>query len=281
MTAFKHFFALIRASHWSKAIFVLLGVIYSDQSGYWLQALLATIAFCLVASAVYIYNDLHDVDEDRLHPKKSRRPIANEDVSSAQALAVLISLLVLGLFVGFYVSKQLAFILLVYLLINVVYNHWLRAIPICDVLCIASGFMLRIFAGTVGIGLPITWWLTLTATLFSLFIAFCKRRLQMQPDLISARRAVLEKYNPQTLDNLIVITAVSCFFSYLIYTIYVREYIFYFVLTWPFAALGLWRFVSLTSGPSVTDDPVAFFCKDKLSALNLGCFLLLTLMALV
>ncbi|MCC5015703.1 MULTISPECIES: decaprenyl-phosphate phosphoribosyltransferase [unclassified Legionella] len=280
MTPIKQFFMLLRFSHWSKAAFVLLGVFYSGSLEYLPDALLAAFSFCLIASAVYIYNDIQDREQDRLHPQKCRRPLASGNVSLPFALSILAILLVGGLLLAGLISINLAALLGLYLLINLAYNHALKNLPILDVLCIASGFMLRVLAGTIGIGLPISWWLTLTATLISLFIALCKRRLEKQLDLTYTTREVLKKYSPRLLDYMINGTAFCCFVAYLLYTIYARDESFYFLLTIPFAAIGLWRFAWVTRRNSGNDDPVSLFLSDNLSRFNSLCFLILTLIAL-
>ncbi|MFW2569791.1 decaprenyl-phosphate phosphoribosyltransferase [Legionella sp. 29fVS95] len=280
MTPIKQFFMLLRFSHWSKAAFVLLGVFYSGSLEYLPDALLAGFSFCLIASAVYIYNDIQDREQDRLHPQKCRRPLASGNVSLPFALSILAILLVGGLLLAGLISINLAALLGLYLLINLAYNHALKNLPILDVLCIASGFMLRVLAGTIGIGLPISWWLTLTATLISLFIALCKRRLEKQLDLTYTTREVLKKYSPRLLDYMINGTAFCCFVAYLLYTIYARDESFYFLLTIPFAAIGLWRFAWVTRRSSGNDDPVSLFLSDNLSRFNSLCFLILTLIAL-
>lgn len=280
MLLLKKIFLLLRVSHWSKAVFVLLGVVYAENPVYWGRALLAALSFCLIASAVYIYNDLQDLEEDRNHPKKTHRPLAKGDVSISFAWLMLVLCLLIGLPLGYAISTPLLVILSIYLLINLLYNHWLRRVLFCDVLCIASGFMLRILAGTFGIGLPITWWLTITATLLSLFIALCKRRLEMQLGLGSTQRIVLRKYSPHLLDILIASTASSCFIAYLLYTVYARDEMWSFLSTLPFCAIGLWRFAFLTTKDGDTDDPVAVFLHDNVSRLNLLCFFSLTILAL-
>lgn len=281
MASIKQVFLLLRLSHWSKAAFVLLGVFYSGSLKYLPEALLAALSFCLIASAVYIYNDLQDREEDRLHPQKCHRPLVSGDISLNFALSMLAVLLFGGLFLAWSLSSTLAALLGLYLLINLAYNHILKNFPIVDVFCIASGFMLRVLAGTVGIGLPISWGLTLTATLISLFIALCKRRLEKQLGLEYATRAVLKKYSPRSLDVMIVAAAISCFMAYFFYTIYAQNESFYFLLTLPFAAIGLWRFTGLTTRNSDNDEPVSLFLSDNLSRFNLTCFLILTLVALV
>src|SRR5690606_11953620 len=114
--------------------------------------------------------------------------------------------------------------------INLAYNHFLKLIPILDVLCIASGFMLRVLAGTIGIGLAISGWLTLAATLLSLFIALNKRKLEMQLGLKHSTRKVLKKYHPDFLHRLIIVIGLACFIIYFLYIIYVRNESFYFIL---------------------------------------------------
>lgn len=279
-TSIIQFFYLLRLSQWAKASFVLLGVFYSASLAYLPIALLAAFSFCLVASAVYIYNDLQDREQDRLHPHKCQRPLAAGDVSITFALCTLILLLLAGFVIAWSISVNLTALLGTYLLINFAYNHVLKSVPIVDVLCIACGFMLRVLAGTIGIGLPISWWLTLIATLVSFFIALCKRRLEKKLNLNRATRDVLTKYSSGLLDFLIIVAALGCFITYLFYTIYARHESVYFLLTLPFAAIGLWRFVWIAMCANTNDDPVTIFVSDNISRINMLCFLLLTLIAL-
>ena len=274
------YFSLLRLSHWSKAVFVLFGFFYTPIRGYFVPALLAALAFCLISSAVYIYNDIQDKTEDSLHPHKKKRPLASDYISLTEALALLFLLLIVGLVLGWLISKQLAIILTVYLLVNLAYNHILKLIPILDVLCIAVGFMLRVLAGTIGIGLSISVWLTVAATLLSLFIALNKRRLEIQLGLKHSTRKVLKKYHPLLLQRLIIGTGGACFVVYLFYIIYARSQSFYFILTLPFAAFALWRFAWLSTQNVENDDPVDIFIGDRLSRVNLWCFAVLTFMAL-
>ncbi len=280
MDKLSQYFSLLRISHWSKAVFVFIGFFYTPMNGYFIPALLAALAFCLVSSAVYIYNDISDRSEDALHPYKKKRPLTSGSVTLYEALALLGIVLIVGLLLGLLVSKQLACILIAYLIINLAYNHIMRFIPVLDVLCIALGFLLRTLAGTVGIGLSISTWLICTATLLSFFIALNKRRLEMQLGLNVTTRKVLEKYHPQLLNRAILATGIACFTVYLFYVVYAHEQSFYFILTVPFAAFALWRFAWLSTQQVDNDDPVTVFLHDNLSRLNLWCFAILTFMAL-
>lgn len=280
MNKIKNYLALLRISHWSKSVFVLLGVFYAQTSGYVLPALFAALAFCLISSAVYIYNDIEDRSEDSQHPRKKHRPLASDLVTVNDAVVLLFLLLILGLVIGWLVSRKLALILCLYLLVNVAYNHVLKLIPIADVLCIAMGFMLRVLAGTVGIGLPISGWLTIESLLLCLFIALNKRRLELQLGFKVTGSQLLGKYNPLLLQRLIIGSGAATFIVYLFYTIYARNQSFYFILTLPFAAIALWRFAWLSNQEISNDDPVSVFLSDRLSRFNLYCFVILSVMAL-
>lgn len=276
----KHLFWLLRISHWTKAVFVMLGFCYTPTPGYFIPALLASLAFCLISSAVYIYNDIEDRTEDSLHPHKRHRPLASDKVTVSEALFMLFLLLLTGLGLGWLISKNLAVILCIYLVINIAYNHFFKLIPILDVVCIAAGFMLRVLAGTLGIGLPISVWLTVAATLLSLFIALNKRKMEIRLGIKHATRQVLKKYDPILLFWLIMSTGIASFMTYVFYIVYARDESFYFMLTVPFAAIALWRFAWLANQDIENDDPVIVFLSDRLSRINLWCFVVLTFMAL-
>lgn len=280
MDKLASFFSLLRVSHWSKSIFVFLGFFYTSLPGYLVPAVLAALSFCLISSAVYIYNDILDKAEDRLHPYKQNRALVSQQVSLIDAIFMQIILLITGLTLGWLISKQLLFILIIYLVVNALYNHGLKLIPVLDVSCIAIGFLLRVLAGTIGIGLPISLWLIVSATLLSLFIALNKRRLEIQLGLKNTTRRVLKRYHPLFLDQLIAGTGIACFLTYILYIVYARDEAFYFMLTLPFAAIALWRLSWLSTQNVDNDDPVHVFIWDRLSRINLWCFAVFTFMAL-
>ncbi|KGP62412.1 phosphoribose diphosphate:decaprenyl-phosphate phosphoribosyltransferase [Legionella norrlandica] len=280
MNKLYQYFSLLRVSHWSKAVFVMLGFFYTPVPGYLFPSLIAAFSFCLISSAVYIYNDIQDKVEDSLHPYKCSRPIASEQIAIFDAIVIMLLLMIIGLTLGWLISKKLVLILTLYLLINLAYNHLLKLIPIFDVGCIALGFMLRVLAGTVGIDLGISAWLIVAATLLSLFIALNKRQLEMQLGLKNSTRKVLRRYKPDFLQKFIIATGIACFITYLFYTVYARDESFFFLLTLPFAAFALWRFAWLANQEKQNDDPVNVFLSDRLSRINLMCFAVLTFMAL-
>jgi 4-hydroxybenzoate polyprenyltransferase len=273
---FHTFFQLIRFSQWTKSIFLFLGIIYSGSYYLWPSVFIAALAFSFISSAIYIYNDIHDIEEDRQHPEKSKRPLANQSASMTEAIVIMAFLLVFGLALAYLVSQIVVFIVLLYLLINVMYNIGLRSIPILDVLCVSSGFMLRILAGTIGVGLALSGWLTITGTLLSLFVALCKRLLENK---IPNSRLVLKKYTAKMLERSIYFSALGCFISYILYVYLIKYGSFYFVLTIPFAGFGLFRLTYLTFSSIRGEDPLILLFSDIISVCNFSLFMLLTLLA--
>lgn len=280
MPSLKAFCILLRVPQWTKNSFVFLGVLYAGAFSYLPKALLAAFSFCLTASAIYIYNDLQDREKDRQHPIKYKRPLAAGTFSSHLALPLSLLLLLSGMVLASLCSKKLCLILFTYLLINIAYNHGLKERVVLDVLSIAAGFMLRVLAGTIGIGLALSAWLTLTATLLSLLIALGKRRLEKTLVLAEDARIVLKKYSFVFLDFWIKNIAFLCFASYFFYTLYLPKQNIYFLLTLPLVGLGLCRFVHLLFLKNNVDDPIFLFFNDKWSSLNLLGFSVLTFFAL-
>jgi len=277
----KTIIQLVRFNHWSKSAFVFIGMIYSGALIFLPDVFFAALAFSLLSSAIYVYNDLQDREVDRAHPHKCHRPLASGRVSLRTAYQLLIFLIILSFAIAFEISQELVVILLVYLSINFFYNHWGKRRRGIDVFCIASGFMLRVLAGTIGVGIPISLWLTATATLLSLFIALSKRCLEKQLKLEHETRFVLKKYKKTTLNIALILTGLISFIVYLIYIDVARENSIVFLLTVPFAAFGLSRFVWLTTHESEYDDPIYLFMNDRLSCVNFIFFIIMTGITLI
>lgn len=272
---------LFRPEQWMKSLFVFIGVFYAASWYALPKAILAALCFGLVAGGVYIYNDLLDKERDKNHPTKRLRPIASGQIGVGEALGVMLLVLLLGLLLSLILSKTLCLILAVYLAINITYNHVLKLIPVVDVLCIASGFMLRILAGSIGIGIPISIWLVVSGALISLLIALSKRRLEKQMTGVLETRVVLKQYTLVMLDSAVRMTASATLVSYLMYVLVVHEDNTLFLLTLPFAAIGIFRLIRLISKDSLTDDPVEILWQDTLSRVNLLCFVTVTFLALM
>lgn len=284
---------LLRPHQWIKNLFVFTGLIFAhawDQPNVVSQVILAAIAFCLSSSAVYVYNDLFDAPHDRLHPRKKHRPIASNKISSAKARLLALVLFIAGLALGLYVSLWVGFILLSYLVLNIFYTHWLKHIVILDVFVIATGFMLRILAGTVGVGIPPSQWLLFCGLMLTLFLGFSKRRSEMKSlnvdQEVNHQRAVLKNYQSIFLDKMIGITAACSIISYSLYTMspmtIQEQGTSGLIYTVPFVAYGIFRYIYLLHEPlserRAGEDTARDLLKDRQLQVAVVLWLMLVLL---
>ncbi len=279
MDVLKTVSRLLRLPQWLKSSFVFIGVFYSKQWGLLDQAFEAALAFSLLASAIYIYNDIHDIEEDRRHPRKKYRVLAAGKISVRTACLFMLVSMLAAFSIGFFVSNDLALILLIYLLINLAYNWRLKYLPFIDVVCISSGFLLRVLAGTLGIGIEISCWLTITATLLSLYIALGKRCLARIDLSREQHRNMRKMIGRSWLSCLMLLSGLCCFISYSLYVEWGHDGGSYFRLSLLFAALGLLRFYQLCHSPKDGEDPVMVLFNDRISMVNLTGFILISFKA--
>ena len=244
----------MRPSQWTKNFFLFAGLVFSQHvfhGPFFFKTVLAFFAFCLLTSGVYIMNDVIDVKEDRLHPTKRTRPIASGRLTIARALSTACLLVVVSMVLSFILDFDFGMTALIYLLLMVFYSLLFKRVEILDVLVISSGFILRVVAGTLLIGVTISSWL-LTCTIFlSLFLALGKRRheLGLVQSGMEGHRSVLQKYNLPFLDQLIAVAAASTLLSYALYSMsestvekFGSENL---KFTIPFVVYGLFRYMYL------------------------------------
>lgn len=277
------FIKLIRLHDWLKSLFVLLGSIYARKWSVLLhQGLLAALSFSLIASAVYIFNDSRDLSQDRSHPIKSKRPIAAGLIRLSTAYWIMAACLLLGMTLAYFLSLELMIILSVYLCINWFYNVMAKRIVYLDVACIASGFLLRILAGTVGIGIPVSKWLLLCGTLISLYLALAKRKLEYQLSLGSVTRSVLTQYRFDSLSYSLSVVAIISVVSYGAYCYTMDRYGLAsgLMFTLPSCVIAFWRMAYLFELPGNQDNPIELVGRDTWSVINIAVFVLITLGAL-
>lgn len=271
MNSLRDLWRLIRPVQWIKNGFVFTGVIFSGlvyDPQLLLSVILAAIAFCLVSSSVYIFNDIIDCESDRQHPEKKERPIASGRVTLPFAITLGVILGICGILIAYYVSWQVLAIILGYIALNAAYTIRLKHVVILDVFCISTGFMLRILAGTIGVGIPPSKWLLLCSLMITLFLGFAKRRAE----IIRLRRRkeghrkVLMNYGPVLLDELIAICATGVIITYSLYTmspeiirIHHTENLIYTV---PFVIYALFRYIYLLHHGNSGGDPTRDLLKD-------------------
>jgi len=206
---------LMRPHQWVKNVFVFAGLIFSHSwrdVGALLPVLEAFGAFCAVSSAVYILNDWRDREADARHPTKRLRPLASGAVSPTTAGIACAALLAAGgLLAGGNITLWV--LLVVYVVINLLYSWHLKRVPIVDVWVIASGFMLRLLAGTLAVDIAPSRWMLLTGLFMALFLGFCKRKAETFHD-IDSQRAVLAEYPGALIDTLMAACMTATLMTY-------------------------------------------------------------------
>lgn len=249
LTAFIY---LIRPHQWIKNSFVLVGVLFGFKNVQildWIHAVYAFFAFCLIASTVYIINDIYDVESDRMHPKKCARPIAAGIISAKTALIIVILIIALAAILAIFASVKVFVIVVLYLLINILYTIKLKKLPVLDVFCISSGFMLRLLAGTVGIGISPSKWLLVTGMMITLLLGFGKRRSELTGSSGAEARKSLDQYSIPLLDTYIAVCAGATIISYGLYTVASETIALHdtsnLLWTMPLVMLGIFRYLYL------------------------------------
>lgn len=216
-----------------------------------LRALAATLLFCLASSAVYLMNDLRDVELDRAHPVKKLRPLAAGQIQPGTVRLLSLLLLAVALLGAWYLDPDLAAVLTCYLLLQVAYTFGLKRIALLDIFIIATGFVLRALAGGVVIHVPISPWLLICTFLLALFLALCKRRHELvaMTGQTGATRPSLRQYDQGLLDALIPLTGAATLVCYGVYTLWpdtVEKFgTTHLAFTIPVVAFGLFRYLDL------------------------------------
>ncbi|HYA46428.1 MAG TPA: decaprenyl-phosphate phosphoribosyltransferase [Burkholderiales bacterium] len=260
---------LIRPHQWIKNGFVLVGMVFGHG---WTNRLLIAdaltlfAAFCLVSSAVYVMNDLADREADRLHPTKRSRPLARGDIGAGAALALCVVLALAGLGLAALVSLTALSIAAAYVVLNVAYSAGLKHVAILDVFIISAGFMLRILAGTLGIGIAPSRWLLLCGLMLTLFLGFCKRRAELieaagaeGSGASTGQRAALDGYSAPLVDLLIAVSVADAAIGYALYTVDQETILLHgtdrLMYTLPFVLYGLFRYLQLVYSKGGGADP--------------------------
>ena len=262
----------MRLRQWTKNGFVFFALIF-DKQLFIVDSFLRTLAgfflFCLISSAVYLLNDIADVEADRQHPEKKHRPIASGKLPLNVATGAAVGLIVITLPVAYYLAPALALILAVYLLINILYSSWLKHIPILDVLIISAGFVLRVAAGVTLITVVrFSPWLYVITTLFSLYIGFGKRRAEMTllEEDASEHRKVFDGYTLPLIDQYITIVSGTTIVAYSLYTFNTPNLPpnnHSMMLTIPFVVYGIFRYLQLIQTGHAAGAPDEVALKDR------------------
>jgi 4-hydroxybenzoate polyprenyltransferase len=281
----------LRPRQWTKNLLLFAGVLFSQHLGdpaLLLRAASGFVCFSLLSGAVYLLNDLKDVEADRLHPVKRARPIASGRLPAGVAWAALVPLLAIVAALSWWLGRPFAMVAGVYLALNLAYTFALKQVVLVDVFFVALGFVLRAVAG-VELLLPVrpdielSPWLLVCTFFGALFLALSKRRRELvnAGGGASRQRAVLDHYTPDLLDGLLMVSAASSLMSYALYTIWPATVAKFgteaLLLTVPFVAYGIFRYLYLVRATETTEDPSLVLITDR----PLGACVLLYVVAVV
>ena len=283
MTRFRSLISLFRPEQWLKNGLVLAGLFFSDQlfeSNVAVQSVVATIGFCFLSSAVYCINDVFDREADAAHPEKQHRPLATGALSVRDALVAAAALIVgAGVLLGATgLPWQVPALGGTYLVVNVLYSRWLKHLALVDVLIIASGFVLRLVAGTYAVEVDPTSWIVLTTGLGALLLALGKRRGDLEQET-AVHRASLEGYTLPFVDQALAIMGASTIVVYALYTVsdYAQDRFdapLLYLTTFP-VVIGILRYLQLVCVQGRYGSPDELALKDRPLQLVLASWLVL------
>lgn len=269
---YRAYLTLARPHQYLKNALIFAPLFFSGElydTGALADTFLAFLAFCLAASAVYTLNDLCDAGSDRRHPAKRHRPVASGVISPARAgiFGAALLLAALGLALALW-NTGFSGALGVYLIVNAVYSLFLKHYSVADVLLIASGFVIRIYAGGLVAGVAVSEWLIVITFLLSLFLALGKRRddLLLEEEAGAPLRKSLDGYNLEFVTHAMTMMAAVVIVGYILYTVSpeveARHGSKYLYLTGFWVIAGILRYLQLTLVERKSGSPTWVLVHD-------------------
>lgn len=270
-THVKDLIMMVRAAHWAKNLFLFIPLFFAGelfQLDKLTEVFQGVAAFSLIASAVYILNDIRDIENDRLHPVKKHRAIASGHISTGIALGIMTVCAVSGLLIGWSCGNKFLITLGLYLVLNIGYSLGLKNIAIVDIMILAAGFVLRIKAGGVISQVGISQWLMIMVFLLALFLALAKRRDDILIEKISGKRVrdAVSGYNSEFLNACLAVVSAIIVMVYIMYTLspevirHLGTYRLYY--TGIFVLAGILRYLQLVYTHKDTRSPTRILYKD-------------------
>lgn len=253
----------MRIKSWLKNAFVFLPIIFALELFEWnklVEAVILALAFCLISSAIYVLNDILDVEKDRKHEVKKNRPIAAGQISFPCAWILLICLTIAGFGMALWVNWYAVLLILAYVFINIMYSKWLKTKVIIDCFCIAAGFILRVLVGGTIVSAGVSNWMFLTVIALSLFMAFGKRRGELKSYSGGETRGVLEAYDMNFLDGIVFMCAALSMVFYSLWSISQESNLVYTV---PIVLFVVIRYLYLVFAGRGEGDPTTLILSDK------------------
>jgi decaprenyl-phosphate phosphoribosyltransferase len=258
--------AALRPRQWTKNLLLFAGILFAAELGdadRWVHAVAIFVAYCAASSAAYLVNDVLDAADDRLHPIKSRRPIARGELSASQALVLAAVLAAIAIAIAATLGLTSLLLLKSFLVLQLLYSLVLKRVPLVDVLAIAGLFVIRAAAGAAAVDVLISTWLLVCTGVLALFLALAKRRGELA--LVGADRtpgrAVLGSYSRASLDRLLVAFAFVAAVVYALYTFNAHSRL--MPLTIPFVVFGVVRYLALVRRRELGEEPEEILLTDR------------------
>jgi 4-hydroxybenzoate polyprenyltransferase len=261
----------MRPKQWAKNVFLLAAIVFDRKltnTDAMLHTVLGVLAFSLVASVVYITNDLADVEADRQHPIKRKRPIAAGKLPIPVAWGAVAMLLLVAFPVAYWLSPSFAFITFFYLLLNLTYSKWIKHVALLDIIVLASFYVIRVAAGVALINVErFSPWIYIFTSFLALLMGAGKRRAELSEiaDGPNAQRRVLEGYTLSFLDQLITLASGMTLITYSLYTFSApnlpENHI--MMLTIPFLMYGIFRYQYLLQVQDTGSAPEEVVLSDR------------------
>ncbi|HEY8920487.1 MAG TPA: decaprenyl-phosphate phosphoribosyltransferase [Chitinophaga sp.] len=274
---------LLRPHHWVKNLFLFIPLFFAGELFYLStigHLLAAFFAFSLTASSIYIINDYKDIEADRAHPVKSKRPLASGAVSPTAGLVLFVVCMVIGLGLAWYVKPKFLFVVGIYFILNLLYSLGLKNISILDIIILSTGFVLRIKAGGIASGTAVSSWLIVMVFLLALFMAVAKRRDDVIIKQVSGQemRKAAKGYNMDFMNVTLALLSAVIIVCYLMYTLdpvtmvrFSTHRLFYTTL---FVIAGLLRYLQITYVENNTGSPTKILYKDRFIQLTIALWIL-------
>ena len=273
-------FKLLRVKDWAKNLFLFIPLFFSTQlfnTDKFTNLIIGFFAFSFVASAIYILNDYRDIEDDRNHPEKKKRPLAAGKIKKSTAIIICVALILAGFFLSYLANPKLkfTFVLGIYLLINVAYSLGLKTIPILDIFIVAAGFVLRIKAGSVISGIEVSEWLNIMVFLLALFMATAKRRDDILLKISSGMdmRKSVKGYNLEYLSTIMSLICGVIIIAYFMYTmspeVIHRMGTHRLYYTCIFVIIGIMRYLQIVLVKGESGSPTNILYKDRFIQITL------------
>lgn len=298
MSYLKPIVLSMRPRQWVKNFVIFAALVFSGRVFDATSQLVTAggfVVFCLLSGAVYLFNDLADVERDRAHPIKCKRPIPSGQLPEAVARRAVVVILALAFggalalnLISTTVGVDFAGIALAYLVLQIAYSVHLKHVVILDVMCIALGFVLRVVAGSALLNVPASFWLIACTSLLALFLGFGKRRheLELLAEGAASHRKILQEYSTNFLDQMIALVTAATVIAYSLYTMS-EETIAHFgsaaaflPLTIPFVIYGIFRYLYLVHHKQSGGSPTTTLLTDAPILIDIALYFITVVVVL-